>query len=175
MKKMKAVLILAMALIMAFSLVPSQAHATYDYPKKGIVKSEYADNVGIEDVYLNRAEAEKLAKKLEKGSTKREDTVAFFASLLPGAGPYLGYTYMASGWQQKDDAKKIRKILKTKSNKGIHIYDTHAIGRAAATGGSSKEHSISVWNGKRSTIKSGWKTWASTKKYLHVTKSKIWN
>lgn len=171
----KKIVALCLVVGLIFILVPFNVNASKAYPKKGIVKSEYAANIGIEDVYLNRSEATKLANKLAKGSTKRQDTVAFIASLLPGAGPYLGYAYMASGWRAKEDSKKIKSILKNKQTKGVHIYNTRPIGRAAATGGGLTQHKIYSWNGKSSSIKSGFTTTKSTKKYLHVTKKKVWN
>ncbi|EAD7925589.1 hypothetical protein ACG30_14795 [Listeria monocytogenes] len=165
----------AMVLIASISF-PNGASASSSYPKKGYVKSEYAGNIKIEDVYLNRAEAKKLSDKLKKGSTKKQDFVGYAASLIPVVGPVLGFMTMEAGWQKKADAKKIDKLLKNKNTKGVHVYDTSSMGRAAATGGSTTQHSISSWNGKRSTIKSGFKVPTSKqKKYLIVRKTKIVN
>lgn len=175
MKKISKIVVVTLAMFLIVSLLPLHSDASSAYPRKGIVKSSYAGNIGIEDVYLNRSEATKLANKLAKGSTKKQDTVSFVASLLPGVGPYIGYRYMASGWRAKEDAKKIRSILKNKKTKGVHIYDTRPIGRAAATGGSTSRHVIYSWNGKRASIVSGFKTTKSTKKYLRTQTRKIWN
>ncbi|EGP7423326.1 hypothetical protein I8L43_002837 [Listeria monocytogenes] len=165
----------AMVLIASLSF-PSGASASSAYPKKGYVKSEYAGNIKIEDVYLNRAEAKKLSDKLKKGASKKQEFVGYAATLIPYVGPVLGYMTMENGWNKKEDAKKIDKLLKNKNTKGIHVYDTSAMGRAAATGGSSTQHKITAWDGKRGSIKSGFKVPSSKqKKYLVVRKTKIVN
>ncbi|TYU82101.1 hypothetical protein FZX01_16400 [Listeria monocytogenes] len=179
-KKKKRVLatflvLCAMVLIASLSF-PNVASASSSYPKKGYVKSEYAGNIKIEDVYLNRAEAKKLSDKLKKGASKKSEFTSYAVSLIPAVGPVLGYMNMEEGWKKRDDAKKIDNLLKNKNTKGIHIYDSSPMGRAAATGGSTTQHKITSWDGKRSSIKSTFKVPSSKqKKYLIVRKTKIVN
>ncbi|WP_219932943.1 hypothetical protein [Listeria seeligeri] len=156
--------------------IPSEASASSAYPQKGAVKATYAGNIEINDMYLNRTQAKKLSDKLKKGATKKQDFASYATSLVPGFGPVLGFMQMAAGWQKADDAKKIDKLLKNKNTKGIHVYDTKSIGRAAATGGSTTQHKISTWDGKRSSIKCGFKVPSKAQqKYLRISKTKIVN
>ncbi|MBC1339431.1 hypothetical protein HCA93_14485 [Listeria innocua] len=169
-------LVLCVMVLIASVSFPNEASASSAYPKKGYVKSQYAGNIKIEDVYLNRAEAKKLSDKLKRGASKKQEFASYASSLIPVVGPVLGFMTMEAGWQKRDDAKKIDKLLKNKNTKGIHVYDTSSMGRAAATGGSTTQHKITAWDGKRGSIKSGFKVPTSKqKKYLKVTKTKIVN
>lgn len=152
------------------------AEASQSNPQKGVVVSSLsgsAAGVIVTDLYLNESNAKKFATKLENKNTKVKDVGMFLVSAVPYIGPFLGANYMIDGWKLKDDAAKIRKLLKQKDVNGVRIQFVESTGRGSSRPARAV---IAGWSGKRSTIKSHHVVSASQKKSLsHSVKTKIYN